>query len=481
MEILVVDDDKQSLAAVADFLRELIGHQVTTCHDGEEALQAFEQHPCPMVLSDIRMPKLSGLELLKKIKESPHGKKSDVILMTGYADMNSVIQALRGGAYDYLLKPINVEELAAVTERVAEHQALLQENHELTSRFEEKVTLATDETESKLRFCQQTLFDVAGIGEIGFFSNAMKELKVLAERFHQDRTIPVLIEGETGTGKEVIAQLIHFGLGDQSSIFVSVNCSAIAHSLFESEIFGYEGGAFTGAKKEGMRGKLELAQKGTIFLDEIGDLPLEFQPKLLRVLQERSLYRVGGVKKIKLDIRIICATNHNLQQQVREGKFRKDLYYRLNTGNMTIPPLRKRTSEIAPLAKMFLKQFSLRKKSKFKSIGKPAIKMLKSYNWPGNVRELQNTIERVVLLYDDVEVKTEYLSFLDTEIENSPEQKEKYFDLQSMVLPPEKLDLQHLDAMVVKKALEKFNGNKTKTSIYLGLTRSALRSRMKGL
>jgi two-component system, NtrC family, response regulator AtoC len=322
-----------------------------------------------------------------------------------------------------------------------------------------------------------------GVGNIGIFSNKMREIRDLSEKLHNDRTLPVLIEGETGTGKEVAARMIHYGHGDVTAPFVSINCTAIPPNLFETELFGYEEGAFTDAKKKGAMGKFELAQGGTIFLDEIGDLPLDIQPKLLRVLEERAIYRVGGLKKIELDIRVICATNQNLFQKVKQGKFREDLFYRLNVAYIRIPPLRERKEAIAPLAQLFLTQFAEKKNRQFRYLHTDAVKILEDCPWPGNIRELQNTIERVVLLYDDIEVRPEHLRFL-TDMNGDLLSDASQCDgnvLQpgKIKLPPDKLDLKELEDEIVRKTLEKFDGNKTRTAEYLGLTRSALRSKLK--
>jgi transcriptional regulator with PAS, ATPase and Fis domain len=313
----------------------------------------------------------------------------------------------------------------------------------------------------------------------------MREVRDMAEKLHQDPSLPVLIEGETGTGKEVVARLIHYGQGDVTTPFVSINCTAIPSNLFETELFGYEGGAFTDAKKRGAIGKFELAQGGTIFLDEIGDLPLEIQPKLLRVLEEKAIYRVGGLKKIDLDIRVICATNQNLQQKVKQGRFREDLFYRLNVAYISVPPLRERQEAIAPLAQLFLTRFAEAKNRRFRFLHRDVVKILEEYPWPGNIRELQNTIERAVLLYDDIELRPEYIRFL-TDADSAAsftglETGTFVLEPGKIRLPEDQLDLKALEEEIVQKALLKFNGNKTRAAQYLGLTRSSLRSRLKEL
>lgn len=481
MRILLVDDDNLSLKAISGFLTNQLGHDVTNCEDGTEALKQHKANPFPLVISDIRLPGMDGIELTSFIKKLPAGKFTDIVLITGYGNMDTVIRALRAGAYDYLQKPINVEELASIIQRVEEHLSLLKENTDLKFHFEETVNQAVSEVHEKYVRVRSAYSKIVGIGRIGIFSRKMREIKAIAEKLHQDRSIPVLIEGETGTGKEVIARMVHFGSGDITTPFIPINCTAIPATLFETELFGYEEGAFTDAKKKGSIGKFQLAQGGTIFLDEIGDMPLEIQPKLLRVLEEHAFYRVGGLKKINLDIRIICATNQNLLQKVKDGLFREDLFYRLNVGYILVPPLRERKEAVAPLAQMFLQKYAQQKNRSFQYIHTDAAATLENYSWPGNIRELQNTIERVVLLYDDVEVKPEHIIFLVDGGQNpTAEQPGKYtlvpneFDL-----PSEGFDLKQLEEAIVQKALLRFNGNKTQTAEYLGLTRSALRSKLR--
>lgn len=311
-----------------------------------------------------------------------------------------------------------------------------------------------------------------------FRSNAMKELYKLTLKLHNDRDTPVLIQGETGTGKEVIARMLHYGKEPNlQAPYIPVNCAAIPPELFESELFGYEGGAFTGSSKEGRLGKFELANGGTLFLDEIGDMPLAMQPKLLRVLQEREFYRVGGNKRIQVNLRIVAATNHNLAEQVTKGSFRQDLFYRINVAQLVIPPLRERKEDINALANLFLRQYSLKKKKRFKTFSQESMNRLLCYSWPGNVRELQNVIERLVLLHDETIVRENHLENLN--FTSSPGYTSAApLNFNKLKLPDDHFDLKSFERSIVKEALKKFGGNKTRTAEYLGLTRSALRSRL---
>ncbi|MCE5272880.1 sigma-54 dependent transcriptional regulator [bacterium] len=478
MRILLVDDDVVARELLTEHLEKRLGHQVTPCANGLQALELFRESPFPMVLSDIRMPRMSGIALLQGIKALEEGKTADTVLLTGYGNMNTAIQALRAGAYDYLLKPVNLVELEAVVLRIAEHQALLRSNDELTHHFECRLAEATSETQSRFEQLRKAYAEVMGIGRLCVCSRQMHEVMALAERLHEDRSVPVLVEGETGTGKELVARFVHYGREAATTPFVSINCSAIAPNLFESELFGYEGGAFSGAKRMGQMGKLELAQGGTLLLDEIGDLPLEMQPKLLRVVQEREFYRVGGLRKINLDVRIVCVTNRNLARLVRENGFRQDLFFRLNTGRIFIPPLRERRDDIAPLAELFLEQYAAQKKRRFKAFQEETLKVLHGFDWPGNVRQLQNAVERIVLLNDEEQVRPEHLAFLSSvDGEENPAQFcREELDCLTITFPPEGLELKEIEMRVIHKVLSIFGGNKTRAAAYLGMARNSIRS-----
>lgn len=481
MNILLVDDDTGSRAGVAKFLLKM-GHQVTECRDGEEALATYIAGDFPMVLSDIRMPKLSGLELLRRIVALP-SKKADVVLFTGHGDMETAIEALRAGAYDYLLKPINVSELAAITDRIAEHQSLLRENKVLTERFSEEVRAATEDTRQELTRLKKIVLQANGLENIGFFSKEMQNIIKQAQKHNENRFIPVLIEGETGAGKEIISRIIHFGnlSGDmlKQEPFIDVNCAAITGNLFESELFGYDPGAFTGSLTKGQKGKLDLAQGGTLFLDEVGEIPLELQGKLLRVIQEKEFYRVGGLKKFKTDVRIICATNANLAERVEQGTFRRDLYFRLKVGHILIPPLRQRRDDIISLAEMFLRQFAGQKINRFQRISDSAATVLLAYDWPGNVRELRNTMEWVVFMYDDEELKPHHLAHLRTASKSKPSSVNgQTVPSEQFVLPISGFDLEEYTDRIIQQAVEICNGNKTAAALRLGISRRSLYTRL---
>ena len=479
MKILLVDDDQHSRQSMLWFLKGQ-NHEVTECASGEEALEKFSAEEYPMVLSDIQMPGISGNELAVAIKKMPDSWQTDVVLFTGHADLGSAVTALRAGVYDYLEKPVNPEELASVIERVAEHQALLRENKILTERFHEEVHAATEETRRELIHMKQMVAESA-MGAVGIFSECMKTIVAQAEQLHADRSIPVLIEGETGTGKEVIAKMIHYGSGVNvlnATPFVDINCAALAPTLFESELFGYEPGAFTGSTAKGAKGKLDLAHGGTLFLDEIGEIPLDLQGKLLRVLQEKEFYRVGGLKKIKTNIRVICATNVPLEECVEQGTFRKDLYFRLKVANIIIPPLRKRKEEILPIATMFLQEFSRRKKKQFSTISPQTIKIMERYDWSGNIRELQNVVEYATFAYNDKELKPEHIMGLLQQRREEPATVSPSTGILELPFPLEGYPLKKYTEDTILKVLAAHDNNQSATAIYLGISRRALSYRL---
>ena len=482
MNILVVDDEKDGVDGLVEFLRE-IGHQVDRCANAEAALRQFQARDYPLVISDLCMPGMSGIDLLKAIKTTPRGRDCDIIILTGFADMETAIACLRAGAYDYIPKPVNVNELALTVERCAEHRALLQENLALTRHFKEEVRVVTDEIRAELEATRVLLQQSLKLEPIIAQSEAMKGILEKAQLYHAHPDIPVMLEGETGTGKEVIARLIHYGQGHIATPFVDINCSAISPALFESELFGYEPGAFTGGDPHGVRGKLELADAGSLFLDEIGDMTLELQPKLLRVLQERTFYRIGGIKKRSFTARCICASNRPLTQMLEAHAFRRDLYHRLKVGHLVIPPLRERRDDILPLAKHFLRRESALKKRTFETMDNSATDLLLRHPWPGNVRELEHTIERAVLEGNGRKLTEAHLRFLTPAGAPPPTTSNAAIPNPALglpfPLPTDRLDLEQLNRTLIEQALEKFKGNITKTALYLGISRNSLYCRIK--
>lgn len=444
MKIMIVDDDKNIRDSLKSFLLAL-GHDVVEFENGLEALQALPGAGVSLVFSDIMMPRMTGIELVHNIAKLSLKHIPKIALFTGYGTMDSVMESLRAGAFDYLLKPVNVQDIVAVIERV--------------NKTAQGFCLDTDPWSAGRQI-------IVGSSVFEVHSAVMENIIREAYVYHRERDIPVLVRGETGTGKELVSRLIHFGDGGDTRPFIDINCAAITPSLFESELFGYEGGSFTGGLAKGQKGKVDLAQGGTLFLDEITEIPIELQGKLLRFLQEKEYYRVGGLKKIESDVRIICATNRNLEKAVSEGLFRQDLYYRLKVGQLFIPPLRERKQEILPLAQSFLEKIAAHKGKRILGIGKEASNILNQYDWPGNVRELKNLMEWITVMAEGEEVIPDHLKALAVE---PNEMKTNVSFLSNRGLIADKIDEE-----ILRQALEKTHGNRAAAADHLGISRRSL-------
>ncbi|OGB94796.1 MAG: hypothetical protein A2Z31_09790 [candidate division NC10 bacterium RBG_16_65_8] len=369
--ILVVDDEEQMRDLLAKVL-ERKGYQVVVCGDGTEALAVLEKEPADMVVTDVRMPGLTGMEALRAIKEL--NPEIVVIIMTAFGSIDQAVQAVKEGAYDYINKPFKIDEMLLTIDKALAERSL---RHEVSSLRQELRT----------RYRFENL-----IGK----SRPMQEIFGLIEQVAGSRST-VMIYGKSGTGKELVAKAVHYNSPRSAKSFVAVNCAAIPADLLESELFGHEKGAFTGAIATKV-GKFELATGGTLFLDEIGHMRLDLQAKILRALQEREIERVGGTRTIKIDVRVLAATNRDLKKAIEEGTFREDLYYRLNVVPITLPDLKDRQEDIPFLANHFVQKFAQESNSAAREISKEAMVILMSHTWPGNVRELENVIERAVTL-----------------------------------------------------------------------------------
>ena len=373
--ILIVDDEK----VFSDYLSQLLsrkGYETTVANNGADALTLCHQAEFDLVLSDIKMPKMGGLELLKTWAENCRKPGSErlanmaFVLMTAHGTIETAVEAMKSGASDYITKPFNAQEILLVIEKVFEQQRLQEEN----------------------QYLRKEVLGKYSIDNIIYKSQNMARVLTMVENVALTEST-VLIQGETGTGKELVARAIHYGSRRKHQKFVPINCGALVDNLLESELFGHEKGSFTGAIKQKI-GKFEMADQGTLFLDEIGNVSQAMQVKLLRVLQERQFERVGGNRIIGTDVRIIAATNENLEKAVEEGRFREDLYYRINVIPLHIPPLRERREDIPVLAKHFVQKLSY---GRIKDLSDDALQTLLSHDWPGNVRELENIIERSVI------------------------------------------------------------------------------------
>jgi DNA-binding NtrC family response regulator len=369
--ILVVDDEEQMRGLLVKVL-ERKGYQVSVCGNGADALDFLEREPADLVVTDVRMPGLSGMEALRAIKEL--NPEIVVIIMTAFGSIDQAVQAVKEGAYDYINKPFKIDEMLLTIEKALEERRL---RHEVSALRQELRT----------RYHFENL-----IGK----SRAMQEIFGLIEQVAGSRST-VMVYGKSGTGKELVAKAIHYNSPRTSRAFVAVNCAAIPAELLESELFGHERGSFTGAIATKV-GKFELATGGSLFLDEVGSMRLDLQAKILRALQEREVERVGGTRTIKIDVRVIAATNRDLKKAVEEGAFREDLYYRLNVVPITLPDLKDRQEDIPLLANHFVQKFAQESNPAIREISKEAMAVLMSHAWPGNVRELENVIERAVTL-----------------------------------------------------------------------------------
>ncbi|MBN1969175.1 MAG: sigma-54-dependent Fis family transcriptional regulator [Candidatus Delongbacteria bacterium] len=476
MNILIVDDVKENIIALSDFL-DTVGYNTYRASNGVEALKIVDENDINLVISDIRMPEMDGFTLLETLKKSVKYNLIPIILVTAFGDIENAVNAMKNGAYDYLLKPIDINELYEKIKRIEKIIQLDKENRKLKEE-NSKQKIVIDNLNFLIR--GKDNFNVSGI-----ISEKMKNIYRFAEKLHNSSDTPVLLEGETGTGKEVLARAIHNGPDFVKTPFVAINCAAIPESLFESEIFGYEAGAFTGGNPKGQIGKIEIAENGTLFLDEIGEISSMIQAKLLRVIQEKEYYRIGGKKPIKCNVRFVCSTNINLERAMDSGHFRKDLFYRFSAGHIKIPPLRERKEDVLPLAEHFLKELRQFGKTELAGFDDNAKSIISDYFFPGNVRQLKNTIERIALMVDDTIIKAEYVEpFLkavkfDSIIIN--QNKKIEIDTQDIKLPDDRLDLNKLNLKIVEMALLRFKYNKTETANYLGIPRTSLYGYIKRL
>jgi DNA-binding NtrC family response regulator len=447
-KILIIDDDKLLQESIRDVLTEK--YDIMIAGTGEAAIKLLKKNHADLALLDIRLPGIDGIETLRLIRKLDFDVL--VIMMTAYEDVKSVITTMKMGAFHYLIKPLDIDELEVNIEKALENLKLKRELSEIRSQHAKEFN----------------------IGNIIAQSAGMAAAMKIARTVSASYDTTAVLEGETGTGKEVIARVIHYGSDRSEKPFISINCGAISKDLVESELFGYEKGTFTGGLQNGKKGKCEMADGGTLFLDEISELLLSAQVKLLRFLEEREFYRVGGTEKIKVDVRVIAATNQSLEEAISKKTFREDLYYRLNVAKIILPPLRERNDDILPLVIFFMKQLNEKFGKQFRGVSQDAKEILLNYPWPGNVRELRNTVERVLLVENDNQIRGAHLRFLrKIEIPVSPHHVEVNQILDSGV---------HLtDNMknLITQALKKFAGNKTRAAKSLGITRSQLLYRLK--
>lgn len=449
VKVLVIDDEKMIRWSMEQTLK-AAGYEVFTAGSAAEGMQMFRQEIPEVIFLDIRLPDEDGLQFLKKIREEENGKETAVIVMTAYGEIRSAVEAMRLGAYDYLKKPFDFDELEVIVGKALETTRLRQEVVEL--RWERKKPYGLENI----------------IGQ----SEKMEQVLSLVERIAQSDATTVLIQGESGTGKDLIARAIHYQSRRADKPFMDISCTAMPETLFESELFGYEKGAFTDARAM-KKGLLELADGGTVFLDEVGDVPLVSQAKLLKIIENKTFKRLGGTVDKHVDVRFIVATNRELEQAVKEKKFRDDLYYRLKVIPIYLSPLREKREDIPLLLHYFMEKYNRECRKNFRRVSEEALHFLMHYHWPGNVRELKNLVERVMILEKGDEIRLEYLP---------PEMTVKgqtHLMAQALhIIPPGGISLEEVERDLVCQALEVAQGNQTKAAQLLGIGRDALRYRM---
>lgn len=450
METILVVEDKESMAEMLRETLESEGYTVIAVMDGAEGIKHLKEDRIDLVLTDLKLPKKDGLEVLKASKEE--NKLIPVIVMTAYGSIEIAVDAIKRGAFDFITKPFDTDHLLVLIKRALENQRLLTENILLKEEFASR---------------------------LGFPRIIGKSEKITAVAHMVQRVAPtkstVLLLGESGTGKELFARAIHNLSKRQKYPFVPINCAAIPRDLLESELFGHEKGSYTGADAKKL-GKFELADKGTIFLDEVGDMDLAIQSKLLRAIEDGEIERIGASKTIKVDVRIVAASNKNLEKEVEEKKFREDLFYRLNVFPITIPPLKERREDVSLLVEYFLQKYCLEIKTSEKSVSKEALDMLMNYHWKGNVRELENAIERAVILCDGDIITPEHF-ILDRQATSASAKSIQPIDGPLELVAKEALRV--AESKRIKDVLRETKGNKTKAAEILKVSYKTLLTKIK--
>ena len=438
--LLIIDDEKNIREGLAANF-ELEDYNVKTASTGEEGLALIEKGDIDLVITDLRMPGISGEQVLAKVSSETPG--IPVIILTGHGSIDSAVDAMRHGAYDFLTKPLNLDQLSLIVKRALEGREMSLQHQELKKELEDSNALK---------------------GMIGT-SPAMQRVQQLIKKVADTRA-NVLITGESGVGKELVANAIHNLSSRKDKSFIKVHCAALSETLLESELFGHEKGAFTGAEKM-QKGRFELAHGGTIFLDEIGEINQNVQIKILRVLQEKKFERVGGEQTIEVDVRIVAATNRNLEEEVKAGRFREDLYYRLNVIHIQVPPLRERKEDIPLLVSSFLQEFNSENGKDIKTVDKRAKSALFNYNWPGNIRELRNCMEAAVVMCSGDEIS----------VEDLPPTVSSGSSGENCVIPLG-ISLEEAEKIIIQETLLANANNKTRTAEILEIGRKTLQRKL---
>jgi DNA-binding NtrC family response regulator len=448
-KILVIDDEKLLRWSLEQNLTK-DGYTVLLAEKGLEGLNAYKEESPDIILLDIHLPDISGITVLEGIKEI--NKNAIVIMITAFGDVQTAVKTIKLGAYDFVEKPFNMDKLKLLLEKALETNTLRKEVQQFRSQLSTKY----------------------GFESIIGQSPPMKKILDLVEKVARSDATTILLQGESGSGKDLMAKVIHYQGARADKPFIEINCTALPETLIESELFGYEKGAFTDAKTM-KKGLFELADHGTIYLDEIADMKLSTQSKLLKVIENKAFKRVGGIRDIEVELRIIAATNKFLTEEVRNGNFREDLYYRLNVIPITLPPLRERSDDIMLLAKYFVNLFNVEFRKNLKGLSKATEKLFMEYRWPGNIRELKNVIERAMILENEEYILPEHLpiELSDKDVQVGSQQQHVDFRL-----PPGGLDIENVEKELIRQALDSTKGNQTKAARLLNLTRDTLRYRM---
>ena len=447
-KVLVIDDEKLLRWSLEQSLSR-DGYQVITAEKGLEGITLFRQESPDITLLDIRLPDISGLTVLEGIKEI--NNDAAIVIISAFGDVETAVKAVNLGACDFVEKPFNMDKLKIMMNKVLEAGSLRREMGHLRSQLSSRY----------------------GYDSVIGQSEEIKEVMRLVERVAKSDATTILMQGESGTGKDLVAKVIHYQSARQDKPFVEINCTALPENLIESELFGYEKGAFTDARAM-KQGLFELADGGTIYLDEIGDMRLSTQAKLLKVIENKSFKRVGGTRDLEVSVRVIAATNKRLDEEVKKGNFREDLYYRLKVVPVSLPPLRRRGEDILLMALYFIDVFNREFRKNVKGLSSMSERLFLEYEWPGNVRELKNVIERVMILGDETLILPEHLPIELSGGSSGSERKGGSY----MKLPDEGLDIKTLEKELIRQALDQTKGNQSKAASLLHLTRDALRYRM---
>lgn len=462
MKILIIDDEQKLCDVLEDYLLEMGPFDIEKAYDGREALKKIKEIPYDLIICDIYLPFLDGIELTKKFKHScPNGK---VILISGRKDIPQAIQSLDAGVFDFLAKPVDTEKLAKIITDLQKEGESQESFNNLTEKKDcgnRKIAI------SKNHPCFKEILYFSDNKYIVASSSEMKVILKKIQKIYDYPDIPILLEGRTGTGKEVIAEYLHYYKPNPMAPFVAINCGAIPSNIFESEMFGYEKGAFTGADPKGKIGKIKAAEGGTLFLDEISEMPLESQAKLLRVIEEKEYFMVGGNKINRVNARIICATNKNLSKLIKKGLFREDLFYRLNVCKFTLSSLTQRKEAILPLVFSFIIDFNTKNNCQINEMTQETMDFLINFSWPGNIRQLKNAIVKAMLFNEKKYLSLEDFCFL----RQKSEKKMLKLDPNKKIVLNKAFNLEEFNKKIISAALEKFNGNKSKAAHFLGLNR----------